>query len=82
MYAMAYQLAKEIGGMCTVLDGKPDVIILSGELFQNSEFTRQLSLKIEKIAPLAIYTDENEVDALAIHAIGVMKGEIEVLQYT
>ncbi len=82
MYAMAYQLAKEIGGMCTVLDGKPDVIILSGELFQNSEFTRQLSLKIEKIAPLAIYTDENEVDALAINAIGVMKGEIEVLQYT
>ncbi|MDY0344175.1 MAG: butyrate kinase [Lentimicrobium sp.] len=82
MYAMAYQLAKEIGGMCTVLDGKPEVIILSGELFQNSEFTRQLSLKIEKIAPLAIYTDENEVDALAINAIGVMKGEIEVLQYT
>ncbi|MBV2247126.1 MAG: butyrate kinase [Lentimicrobium sp.] len=82
MYAMAYQLAKEIGGMCTVLDGKPDVIILSGELFHNSEFTRQLSRKIEKIAPLAIYADENEVDALAINAIGVMKGEIEVLQYT
>ncbi len=82
MYAMAYQLAKEIGGMCTVLDGKPDAIILSGELFNNSGFTRDLSRKIEKIAPIALYPDENEVDALAMNAIGVMKGEIEVLQYS
>ncbi|GAB1404562.1 butyrate kinase [Lentimicrobium sp.] len=82
MYAMAYQLAKEIGAMCTVLDGKPDAIILSGELFQNSDFTAQLSRKIEKIGPIAIYTDENEVDALAINAIGVMKGEIQVMQYS
>lgn len=82
MYAMAYQLAKEIGGMCTVLDGKPDAIILSGELFNNSNFTRDLSRKIEKIAPIALYPDENEVDALAMNAIGVMKGEIEVLQYS
>lgn len=82
MYAMAYQLAKEIGGMCTVLDGKPDAIILSGELFNNSNFTRELSRKIEKIAPIALYPDENEVDALAMNAIGVMKGEIEVLQYS
>ncbi|HPR27634.1 butyrate kinase, partial [Lentimicrobium sp.] len=70
MYAMAYQLAKEIGGMCTVLDGKPDAIILSGELFNNSNFTRDLSRKIEKIAPIALYPDENEVDALAMNAIG------------
>ena len=82
MYAMAYQLAKEIGGMCTVLDGKPDAIILSGELFNNSNFTRDLSRKIGKIAPIALYPDENEVDALAMNAIGVMKGEIEVLQYS
>jgi len=82
MYAMAYQLAKEIGGMCTVLDGKPDAIILSGELFNNSNFTRDLSRKIEKIAPIALYPDENEVDALAMNAIGVMKGEVEVLQYS
>lgn len=82
MDAMAYQLAKEIGAMCTVLDGKPDATILSGELFGNSKFTRELSRKVEKIAPIALYTDENEVDALAINAIGVMKGEIEVMQYT
>jgi butyrate kinase len=81
MYAMAYQLAKEIGAMCTVLDGKPDAIILSGDLFQNNDFTKQLSSKIEKISSISVYPEENELDALAINAIGVMKGEIEVLQY-
>lgn len=81
MYAMAYQLAKEIGAMCTVLDGKPDAIILSGDLFHYSYFTQNLIKKVEKIATIAIYPDEDEVDALAMNAIGVMKGEIEVLQY-
>ena len=49
MYAMAYQLAKEIGAMCTVLDGKPDAIILSGDLFHQQVFTAHLTKKVEKI---------------------------------
>lgn len=81
MYAMAYQLAKEIGGMCTVLDGKPDAIILSGDLFHQSGFTSQLIKKVDKISPIAVMPDEDEIDALAMNAIGVMKGEIEVLEY-
>lgn len=82
VYAMAYQLAKEIGGMCTVLDGKPDAVILSGDLFHYSFFTNHLIPRIEKIAPVSIYPDEDEIDALAQDAIGVMKGEIEVLEYS
>lgn len=81
MYAMSYQVAKEIGAMYTVLDGKPDAIILSGDLFQFSSFTRHLIPKIEKIGPVALYPNEEEIDALASNAIGVMKGEIEVLKY-
>ncbi len=81
MYAMAYQLAKEIGAMCTVLDGKPDAILLSGDLFNNNDFTQKLSAKIEKIGLVSVYPDENELDALAINAMGVMKGEIEVQEY-
>ncbi|MBK6965529.1 MAG: butyrate kinase [Bacteroidales bacterium] len=82
MYAMAYQLAKEIGAMCTVLDGKPDAIILSGDLFHQPVFTAHLTKKVEKISPISIYPDEDEIDALAMNAIGVIKGEIEVLEYT
>jgi len=82
VYAMAYQLAKEIGAMCTVLDGKPDAVILSGDLFHYSFFTNHLIPRIEKIAPVSIYPDEDEIDALAQDAIGVMKGEIEVLEYS
>jgi butyrate kinase len=81
MYAMAYQLAKEIGAMCTVLDGRPDAIILSGDLFHQPVFTAHLTKKVEKISHIAIYPDEDEIDALAMNAIGVIKGEIEVLEY-
>jgi butyrate kinase len=81
IYAMAYQVAKEVGAMCTVLDGKPDVIILSGDLFQYSSFTNLLIPRIDKISPVSVYPNEDEIDALAQDAIGVMKGEIEVLEY-
>lgn len=81
MYAMAYQLAKEIGGMCTVLEGKPDAIILSGDLFRNNDFTQKLTAKIEKIGLVTVFPDENELDALAMNAMGVMKGEIDVMEY-
>ncbi len=81
VYAMAYQVAKEIGAMCTVLDGKPDMIILSGDLFQYSIFSNLLIQRIEKIAAVTVYPNEDEIDALAQNAIGVMKGEIEVLEY-
>lgn len=81
IYAMAYQVAKEIGAMCTVLDGKPDMIILSGDLFQYSLFSNILIQKIEKISSVTVYPNEDEIDALAQNAIGVMKGEIEVLEY-
>lgn len=81
IFAMAYQVAKEIGAMCTVLDGKPDVIILSGDLFQYTIFSNQLIPRIEKISPVSVYPNEDEIDALAQNAIGVMKGEIEVIEY-
>lgn len=81
IYAMAYQVAKEVGAMCTVLDGKPDVLILSGDLFQHSIFTNHLIPRIDKIAPVSVYPNEEEIDALAQDAISVMKGEIEVLEY-
>lgn len=81
IFAMAYQVAKEIGAMCTVLNGKPDVIILSGDLFEHRSFTNNLIPKIEKIASISIYPNEDEIDALAQDAIGVMKGEIEILEY-
>lgn len=81
IYAMAYQVAKEIGAMWTVLDGKCDAIILSGDLFHYSSFTNHLIPKIEKIANVTVYPNEDEIDALAQDAIGVMKGEIEILEY-
>ncbi|MCF8303620.1 MAG: butyrate kinase [Bacteroidales bacterium] len=79
--AMAYQLSKEIGGMCMVTEGKPDAIILSGDIFHNKSFTNYVSSRVSKIGPIAIYPNEDEVEALAINADRVLRGETEVLEY-
>lgn len=79
--AMAYQVSKEIGSMCMVTEGKPDAIILSGDIFHNKSFTNYVTSRVSKIGPIAIYPNEDEVEALAINADMVLRGEAEVLEY-
>ncbi|MCF8298598.1 MAG: butyrate kinase [Saprospiraceae bacterium] len=80
-YAMAYQVAKEIGAMYTVLQGDIDGIILSGEIFHWTKFTNWVSDRIEKIGPIAVYPNEDEMEALAANGLMILRGEVEVLEY-
>ncbi len=73
--AMAYQIAKEIGGMCTVLCGKVDGIILTGGMAHSEEFTEMIKAYVYKFAPVFIVAGEFELEALAYGALRVMKGE-------
>lgn len=79
-YAMAYQVAREIGAMYTVLE-KVDAIILSGELFHSTYFTECLTKRIEKIAPISLYATVNDMDALVSNAVMLLNGETEAMEY-
>jgi butyrate kinase len=79
--AMTYQIAKQIGALCVVFREKPDAIILSGEVFHHSRFTAEIVQRVEKIAPVVIYPDEDEIEAMAMNALGVLKGEIVAKDY-
>ena len=81
MYAMAYQVAKEIGSMYTVLEGDVNAIILAGDLFHNKTFVNHITKRIDKIAHITVYPDEDEMEALNINAQMVLMGEAEVLEY-
>ncbi len=81
MYAMAYQVAKEIGSMFAVLEGDVDVIILAGDLFHYKEFVDNISQRIDKFAPIAVYPDEDEMEALNMNAQLALQGEEEVKTY-
>lgn len=73
--AMAYQIAKEIGGMCAVLKGKLDAIILTGGMAHSNEFVEMIREYIYKFAPIFVLPGEFEMEALALGALRVLRGE-------
>ncbi|AKL96939.1 butyrate kinase Buk [Clostridium aceticum] len=62
--AMCYQIAKEIGGMATVLNGKIDAIVLTGGIAHSSYVTSSVAQRVSFIAPVMIYAGEDEMKAL------------------
>jgi butyrate kinase len=81
-YAMAYNIAKEIGAMATVLQGKVDVIFLTGGLARSQMLVNWIKQMTEFIAPIFVYPGERETQALAEGAIRVLKGEESAKEYT
>ena len=73
--AMAYQIAKEIGAMATVVCGKVDAIILTGGLAHNKRLTGWISDMVKFIAPVELVPGEDEMLALAQGALRVVNGE-------
>lgn len=79
--AFHYQLAKEIGSMAVVLDGKVDQIILTGGIAYNQITCDYFKDHCGFIAPITVYPGEDELLALAQGALRVMNGEEEAKQY-
>jgi len=79
--AMAYQIAKEIGLMATVLKGDVDAIVLTGGLARSEMLVAWIVERVEWIAPLMIYPGEDEMLAMAQGALRVLRGEEEAQNY-
>lgn len=75
MEAMAYNVAKEIGAMCTVLKGKVDAIILTGGISRSEWFVNYVKEMVSSFGKLVVYPGENEVEALAMGALRVLRSE-------
>jgi butyrate kinase len=73
--AMAYQIAKEIGAMTTVLSGKVDAIILTGGVAYNKRIINWISEMVSFIAPVELVPGEDEMLALAQGALRIVNGE-------
>ncbi len=81
MEAMCFAIAKNIGGMATILCGKVDAIILTGGVAYNDYVNVRVKEACEFIAPVHIYPGENELSALSMNALLVLKGELEPKTY-
>ena len=79
--AMAYQVAKEVGAMSTVLKGDVDAILITGGIARSKWFVNQISERVYKIAPIHVYPGEDEMQALANAGLMVINGETIALEY-
>jgi len=80
--AMAYQIAKEIGAMATVLKGEVDAIVLTGGLAHSEMLMGWIKERVAWIAPvLLVYPGEDEMLAMAQGALRVLRGEERARDY-
>ena len=79
--AMVLQIAKEIGAMCTVLKGDVDAIIITGGMANNSEFVEMIKEYVSKYALVTVVPGENEMEALALGALRILRGEEEPKEF-
>ena len=79
--AFIMQVAKNIGSMAAVLNGKVDQIIMTGGIAYNKSVTDGLKERIGFIAPITVYPGEDELLALAQGALRVLNGEEQACVY-
>lgn len=80
--AMAYNIGKSIGSMAVVLKGKVDAIILTGGIAHNPDLVEYIKDMVGFIAPVAVYPGEDEMQALAMNGLMVLKGEVHPRIYS
>ncbi|MCX6554370.1 MAG: butyrate kinase [Candidatus Aminicenantes bacterium] len=73
--AMAYNVAKEIGSLAPVLEGRIDAIVLTGGIAYDDHFIQLVRRRVEFLAKLIILPGEDEMTALAQGALRVLSGE-------
>ena len=79
--AMAYQIAKEIGAMSTVIFGEIDAILLTGGMAYNTSLTDLICSRVKHLAPVGIYPGEDEMKALALNGYMVLSEEWSAKTY-
>lgn len=79
--AMAYQVAKEIGGMSTVLKGDIDAILLTGGIAYDKRFTGWIIDRVGFIAEVHVYPGEDELSALAEGGLRILRGQEKAKEY-
>jgi len=79
--ALFYQVAKEVGALSAVLEGQVDGILLTGGMAHNPMLVDYLQARVGFIAPVTAYPGEDEMQALAMNALRVIRGREEARIY-
>lgn len=73
--AMAYQIAKEIAAMTTVVNGQFDAIVLTGGLAYSHRLVEWIRERVQFMGKFMVYPGEDELLALSQGTLRVLHGE-------
>ena len=73
--SLAYQAAKGIGELATVVSGAVDCIVLTGGLSNSAMMTSWIEKRVRFIAPVDIVPGGDELRTLALGVLRVLRGE-------
>lgn len=73
--AMCYTIGKEIGSMLAVLRGRADVVLITGGIAYSEYVVRSIKEMIEPMVEVVVYPGEDEMEALAMSGLRVLRGE-------
>lgn len=79
--ALLYQISKEIGAASAVLKGDVDAILLTGGLVYNSYVVEYITEHVKFIANVKAYPGEDEMSALAMCALRILRNEAKAKEY-
>lgn len=79
--AFVLNIAKYIVSQGAVVDGKVDVIILTGGVAYSKEITDAIAKKVTWLAPVKVYPGENELESLAENGYIILAGQTKIHTY-
>ena len=79
--AMIYHVAKNIASESAVLCGNIDAILLTGGLARSEYIVSRLRERIGFLAPIRCFPGEDEMEALALNALAVLRGKRKAKEY-
>lgn len=80
--AQAYQVAKGVGLLAASQKGKCDAIILTGGMAYAQKLTDRIEEYVRFIAPVVVLPGENEMEALALGGLRLLKHQEQANIYT
>jgi butyrate kinase len=75
--AMAYQISRTIGEMAAVLKGDIDAIVLTGGIAYSNMLVNWIKERVSFLGKILVYPGEDEMEALALGALRVLRKEEE-----
>ena len=82
MEAFSLNIAKYIASEAATVDGKVDVILLTGGGAYSSTITESIRRRTAFIAPVEIYAGEHELQSLAENGYNVLGGKVRIHRYS